>query len=298
MANTLTSMQARIFADSAIRKFNSILTPFKAFARDFSNQTAMKGDVVRVPVFPTVSAGSYSGSYSATDRTITGTDISINQHIFISTAFTDREIAESPADYFTNMGAQAAKGVAKSFLTTTWGSVTAANFGNTSADKVTIAAASFTSDYVADLRTKLFAKGIAAPEASLIMDTAYWTALLKESTLTAAFYGGAEAVRGGQIPQLFGFDGVYESAIIPGNSENLVGFACSPQAIGVAIRYLKPQSTVALIDAGYVSDEETGVTLGIRVIPEPLAGKVHYVVECLYGYSVIDGTSLVRLLSA
>lgn len=299
MPNTLTNMQARIFADGAVRKLNQLLLPLRAFSTSFNGDAAKKGDTIRVPVFPTVTAGAFAGDYSAADITITGVDLTLDQHYFKSVAFTDREISESPADYFGNMGAQLGKAVAKSVLTTTMGAVTAANFGNTAnADVLTIAAAGFGVDSVADIRGAAVKKGIHPMDASLVLAEDHYTSLLKQTQLTAQMYGGTEAIRGGQVPSLFGFDGVYESNIVPDNGESLAGFACARQALGVGMRYLEPQSMEAIIDAGMATDDESGVTLGVRVIPEPLKGKVHYVVEALWGYKTVDGAALVRIKSA
>jgi hypothetical protein len=122
--------------------------------------------------------------------------------------------------------------------------------------------------------------------------------LLKDTIIAADSYGGPEAIRQGKIPTMFGFNGLFECNFVPANGENLAGFVCAPQAIGVGIRYLVPQSNIGLIDAGAVTDDESGITLGVRVIPQPLAGKVHYVTECLWGYAKVDGAALVRILSA
>jgi hypothetical protein len=91
---------------------------------------------------------------------------------------------------------------------------------------------------------------------------------------------------------------VIEAPTLPTNGENLIGFVAAPQAIAGAIRYLRPFSTEGLADFGMVSDEQTGVTLGFRVIPEQLAGKTHYITEALFGASKVDGKAIVRLLAA
>lgn len=298
MANTLTSMQARIFADSALKKFNDFLAPIAAFSTGFNAEAARKGDTIRVPVFPTVTAGTYAGDYSGTDQTITGVDISLNQHVFYSVAFTDRELAESPADYFGNMGAQLGKAVAKKVLTTVMANITAANYGNAAGDKLVVAEASFAASSVTSIRQKLAAKGINAMDAALVLSLGNYASLLNSNNLLAYAIGNGTTQQNGKIPALYGFENVIESNIVPSNSENLTGFACAKQAIGVGMRYLAPQSNAALIDAGMVSDDESGVTLGVRIIPDQLHGKVHYVVESLFGSNVTDGAALVRVLSA
>jgi hypothetical protein len=291
-------MQARIFADAAIRKFNDILLPLAAISTSFESEAKRRGDTVRVPVFPTLTAASFSGDYSAADKTITGVDVSIDQHYFSSVAMTDREVAESPADYFTNLGQQEAKAVAKQVLTGVMSTITAAAFGNAAGDKLVVASTAFNAESIADLRGKSVKKGIPAGDAAIVLGPDYYVALLKDTTLNAGALGSPQAVQDGKVPRLFGFNNIFECNFVPGNSENLTGFVCSRQALAAAIRYLAPQSTDGLIDAGMVSDDESGITLGVRVIPQPLAGKVHYVTECLWGQKALDGAALVRILSA
>lgn len=296
MANTLTNMQSRIFADSAVREFNSILTPLNAFSTSLNAESARKGDVIRVPVFPTVTAGAFAGSYSAADSTIVGVDVTLNQHYFKSVAFTDREVAESDTNYFENMGVQCGKAVAKQVVLSAFGLVTAANFLNTAADKLVAATISLAG--VASIVKLLADKGIDAGSASLVLNSTQYTTLLQDSALKADAFGGSEAIRSGKIPTLLGLNGIYMSPILPVNAENLAGFACAKQAMAIGMRYLAPQSTEGLIDSGSVTDDESGVVLGVRVIPEPLAGKVHYVVEALWGNAKVDGKSLVRHVTA
>ena len=297
MANTLTNTQNQIIADGAILDFNLALAPLRAFSLDFSPASNQPGKKVTVPVFPTRTATPFAGSYSGGNSTVTGVDVTLDQHSFDSSHVTDREVAESSIDYLTNFGRQSGRAVAKAVLDYFFGLVTATNFGNAAGDKLSQASSGFTSAHVAELRKKAVAKGLVPSDCSLVLNSDYFTALLKDTTLTSAMYGGSEAVRAGNIPSLFGFRQIIESPTLPANGEYLGGFVAAPQAIAGAMRYLQPNSREGLSDAGMISDETTGATLGYRVIPEQLAGKTHYVAEALYGASKVTGTSLVRLLS-
>ena len=297
MPNTLTNMQAKIFADSAFLAFNSELLPLKAIATKFEPKAAQKGSTITVPLFPALTAGAFAGDYSSTDRTIPGKVVTLDQHSFLSSGFTDRELMESPEEYFKSCGAQQGRGVAKAVILYVMGLIKAAAFGNAAGDKFTKAANLITTEDIVDIRAKIKAKGINPKDASIVLGDAY-TSLLKDTVLTSAMYGGAEAVRTGMIPGLFGFKNVFESLIIPDNGENLIGFALAPQAIAFGSRYLEPVSRTGLEDAGMVTDEETGLTLGFRMIPEPVKGRMSIVTECLYGASAADGSALVRHLSA
>lgn len=258
----------------------------------------MPGAKVSVPVFATRTAGAFAGSYAGADSTVVGVDVTLNQHLFNSAHVTDREVAESSIDYLHNLGKQGGRSVAKGVLDYIFALVTAANFGNAAGDKLVMATASFNASSVADLRQKAVAKGLSPADCSLVLSSPVFTALLKDTTLTSSFYGGPEAVRAGNIPGLFGFAQVIEAPTLTANGENLTGFVASPQSIACAMRYLRPNSSEGLTDAGLMSDEQSGVTLGFRVIPEQLAGRTHYITEALFGASKVDGKALVRLLSA
>lgn len=297
MANTLTTMQAKIFADSALLSFNSILLPLSAIASKHEAKAGQKGDSITVPLFPVATAAAFAGTYAGDDHTIVGKTITLDQQPVSKAYFTDREFAESSADYFAGMGAQQGRAVAKFVILYVMGLIKAADFGNAAGDKHVRTAATFTTADVIEIRKKLVAKGIDAASASLVLGDSY-SSLLNDTVLSSAMYGGAEAVRTGKIPSLFGFNGVYESAIIPANAENLIGFGCAKQAIAFGSRYLQPISMSGVEDAGMATDEATGITLGFRMIHEPLAGKMHIATEALFGAAVADGAALVRHLSA
>ena len=221
MSNTLTTMQARIFADSAISKFNQFLAPISAFSRGFNAEAARKGDTIRVPVFPTVTATTFAQDYSGSASSITGVDISLNQHVYQSVSFTDRELAESPADYFGGMGAQLGKAVARKVLETVMANITAANYGDNAGDKLVVAEASFAASSVTSLRQKLAAKGIPANDAALVLSIGNYASLLNSNNILAYAIGSSDAVQKGEIKGIYGFERAIESNIIPPNSENL-----------------------------------------------------------------------------
>lgn len=298
MANTLTNTQNQMIADGAILELNLLLTPLKAFSLDLSPSPQTKGKKVTVPVFGTRTATSFAGSYAGGNSSVTGVDITLDQHFFDAAHITDKEAAESSIDYLTNFGKQSGRAVAKSVLDYFFGLVLAAGFGNAAGDKLVKASADFGATDIADLRKKAVAKGLVPADCALVLNSDYYTSLLQDTTLTSNLYGGSEAIRGGVIPSLFGFRQVIEAPTLGANGEGLGGFIAAPQAIAGAMRYLKPVSTEGLADSGMVSDEQTGATLGYRVIPEQLAGKTHYVAEALFGACKVDGKALVRLLSA
>jgi hypothetical protein len=105
------------------------------------------------------------------------------------------------------------------------------------------------------------------------------------------------------IGRAFGFD-IYESTIIPANSQNLVGFACHPSAYAIAGRLPDPnRNTIAgfsrAVDYRVMNDDETGLALGMRVHADEKLGKLWVSFEILGGY-VKGGVTgaLKRIISA
>jgi len=121
---------------------------------------------------------------------------------------------------------------------------------------------------------------------------------LKDDSIKSRAIIGADVARSGMLPNLAGFKQVLECTCIPGNSENLVGFACNPQAIALGVRYLRPQSGHNYIAARPVTDPETGLTIGLRQFYDEDKAIMYYAYECNYGFETSMDAALVRLVSA
>ena len=291
MANTLTNLQARIFADSAILAFNKWTAPLTAFSRGFNAEASRKGDTVRVPVFTRLKAKAFGATgYKGDDLFQAGADIALNVHKLTTFGITDREAAESPANYFRDLGYQAGKATAEAVVTDVMGDITAANYLDVAdVDKVQLGAtAALTTADVGKIRKALAEKGVRIDGAALVLDHTRFNDLLSSATMHADSFGGTEAIRSGVIPSLFGFSQVIECGVIPANGEKLVGFACAPQAIGVAMRYLMPQVPGSYDSTGMVSDAESGAVLGVRIYGDPQQGVKNMAVEALYGHAALD----------
>ena len=91
-----------------------------------------------------------------------------------------------------------------------------------------------------------------------------------------------------QIRRIAGFD-VFETVILPENNEKLIGFASHPSGMTVAMRYLAPVANY--VEAGAVTDPETGLTFGYLRYTEIQSNRIFVTVECLYGFqpAIPDG---------
>lgn len=296
MANALTTLTHTTLAQVALEAFRVQVAPIRAFVTNFSETAAQRGDKVKVAFIEAADAAlDFAGTYTMQDADATGNDISLNKHKFVSWSLTDTELVNNPQveleRWATQKGFQLAKAVVQDVLSL----VTNANYG---AAVFTGAANTFDSDDIADIREDLVQAGFPEMGRSLLLKETYFTNLLKDGDIKDASASGLTApVQDGIIRRVHGLD-IYESTLIPGNSENLVGMACHANGILMAMRYLAPQSGHAYNSAQPVTDPESGVSLGFREWYDNDTGTMKRVLECLYGYSVGNASAVKRLVSA
>lgn len=294
MANTLTNMQSRIFAESVVSVTNAIMTNISAFTLGLNKEAGQKGDVVRVPIIDTVAAADFdadANNYAGGDHTDEGVDILVNRHKVAKCRYTDREFLESPVNYWEKKGGQCVRGLGKAVVADVFGLI-GADFAKTE----TVALAEFGVDKVTGFVTLAEENDIDPAECTLTLQGVYFSKLL--AGLDTAKFGGDEAIRKGVIPELFGFRQIVRAPLLKSANAALAGFISLPQAIGVGFRYCEPQSKKAYEEVGQAYDEETGVLYGIRRFGEASTGRNHLAVEALYGAKAVDKKALIRLLAA
>jgi hypothetical protein len=134
----------------------------------------------------------------------------------------------------------------------------------------------------------------------LLLKPAYFRNLMKDEATLANTYGERSLVTGpNNGPFQMSDFAVHKVNAIPGNSENLTGFAALPSAIAIVNRYLPP---VGGGQAGSVynqfTDNETGLTIGYREYYDDKFGVRRAILECWYGFSIGNAKAIKRIVSA
>ena len=299
MANTFTNTSSVILTTAALEAFTAALQPIKSFASDFSAAAAQKGSAVRVTFIPSqAEATDFAGDYTANPgSTATGVDIPINKWKFVSWQLTDLESSLNQLVRIEMFGRQYGFRLAKAVLQDIWSLVTNANYG---AAVFTGASATFDSDSVVDIDSALDLLYWPDMDRKLILNNTYYNALIKDPSVKQAqaigMAGAATPVQSGHLPNLLGQE-VFETMLMPTNSENLVGFAAMPDAMGVCMRYMEPQAGNTYFQAAPVTNEG-GMTLGFRDFYDNKSGTRWQVLEANYGYKLINAAALKRIVSA
>lgn len=276
------ALNDKIFTQIALQAFVAKLAPLNAFTRDFSGDARRKGDAIIVPLISGITATTFNQSYEVGGGAITFATVSIDKHRIASIDLTDVQVANSSAAVMDNLAIQAGESLARIVLTDIWSAITVANFG---AAILTTAGANYTIAQMGALRKVLAQRNVPTDRLSLIADSEIYTGLLTSNGVAQALnYGGAEAVRDGQIPRLLGMS-IYESSIIPANAmTKLGGFVAHPDSIAIAMRYLEPQAAGEYLAAEQVT-ASNGITMGYRRHYNTSTGKHFANFECLFGFT-------------
>jgi ATP-dependent Clp protease protease subunit len=311
--NTIdAALQRDVILQSVIVDFARRLLPLQAFSTVFQNVPLEGTNKVQVPFFDLDSGA--STSFKGSDGYVAGDTATDNREIQIgkradsdvldntkqydrkyqALSFTSEELARQPYLNVVQLARLKAEKLASDIIAHVLSIVTQANFGDPG---VTKPAALFTSDDVADL--KLACKAWPEMGRSLILDSAYDAALLKDGAIKGALnYGGSEAIRQGRIPELFGFS-YREIPTIPSNSENLVGFATFVSAILFAQAPVPPTEEVRRDGTAYsiITDPATGIAFEYRTFGNSQADKAVHIIEASYGFAKGNGNALKRIVS-
>ena len=306
MANTWAGMTADNISQKSIATLEEALVPMAGFTLDMSTDAVEQGTTVSTRIVPAATAATdlvddESGSYESVvdDQATTQVQVTLDPHPVNGFALTDSEAQNIAAGVWSSVSellvATYTRSIAKEVLDDVFGLITAANFG---AAALTTAAWNFDSDSVADLRQ-------AAREAGwdmnsrpvLVVNPAYYNALCKDDSIKNWSASQSEALRTGQLPNLYGFD-VIEAPTLPGNSENLVGFIALPSAIAVAMRGVQTQSPDKFESYDIVQDDTVGAVLPISSIWTPKYRRTEWVFETLFGVAKANASALKRITSA
>jgi hypothetical protein len=296
--NTITGINDDILSKSVLDAFVANILPLTSFTTDFSAEAVKKGDKVSVPRVGAQTVAATKASHAAYVLQASDSDaveITLGQPAYVSSVLDDVEVASSSVLSLEIFGKQKGFQLAKKVLQDILSSVTLANFG---AAGLTSTASNFDADDVVDLKTVVDQADTPEDLRALVLGPTYIGALLKDNAIqNASAFGSSAPIRDGSLGKLAGFD-VFSSNLVPANAQNLVGFTAHPSAMAIAMRYLKPQDGNTYAAAYPVTDNSTGITIGVREGYDNLTGRKYKIWEAVYGYTVGISAGLKRIVSA
>ena len=292
-----------ILAD-AVKEFARVIAPLRSFATVFENVPLQGTDTIKVPYYPLSANANSTYDYTADSGythgqgTVTSAkEIVIDRRKYQPLDFSSQELSRQPFLAVGPLVAMAAQTLAYNIVQDVLSCITAANFG---AAALVRPVAAIQSDDLADLSGICSDANWPISGRSLIMGTGYDTQLKKDPSIKLALnINGTEVARQGIVPNIAGFT-YHHCPNLPANGEGLGGFAVGPGAIAFATAPVAPAAAVRgqLYAYEIATDAMTGITLELREWGSADKDRAYTVIECSYGFAVINANALRRITFA
>jgi|DEB0MinimDraft_6_1074348.scaffolds.fasta_scaffold00718_14 hypothetical protein len=299
MANTLNNFNLAAIAKDSIDYFGSSFFPVRAFAQNFSDEIAEKGDSVKTRIPSAIAAKDLSGGFAADDVTNNGVTVTLNK--FKGTVFklTDSEISKAGnahwlKDQFMQPAMEATVGA---FMGDAFALILAASYTNATVKT----AVDFNADALADVGVSLSTRKVPKANRHLIAPPSYVGTLMKDlSVVDKGASGDTDPIKENRLLRLRGFD-IHEYEGIPNNGESLGAIAQHPSAMGFAARPVTDPNTVMQGSGAQVVnivEPKTGLPYQFRMWYERKDGAFYISVGFLYGMAVGQANALQRITTA
>jgi len=300
MSNTNTTISATVIQDEILPALKLGLIPLNAVSfKAVSNKPLYYADTVKVPVMTARTAETFAGDWESGDTTTTGKSVTIGKPIFAS-AYIDPTEELPTASRLIAMAKECAYGTAKKVLQDVLALFVNANIGSGAGDVSTIAAAAYDTDDQADMRGKIWAKGVGGGM-SAIHNLAYATALTKDAALKDKSASGSDILQSGEFPPILGMGQYYTDAFPTAlTNENVGVIFTAPSTVAVAMGV--PGDPTGLeggagIRTTVVSDPDTGLSLSFRQWVNSATGFHWVAVSVMKGQGFIQNAA-VRIISS
>ncbi|HOR97080.1 MAG TPA: hypothetical protein PLZ74_01765 [Kiritimatiellia bacterium] len=290
--NTLTNTALQIYSTKLIMALKRRLAPLFAFSLDLSDDAAKIGDTIKVGLISAATAQDFNATtnnYKASQSDILSKEVKIAKRKLSKFGIDDAQAANYPASWWERKSEMAVNACASAALNDVWALITAENYGDEETDKLALTLAGFKKAGVGQIRAAAVRKGLTPSASALLLNPEFYSALLAD--LDSSTYGGEEAIRQGYIPNLLGFGKIIEAPDL-----EAPGFVCHADAIAFANRYLAPVDPASYSEAGSVTDDDSGLTVGIRKYGDPDTGLYSVSAELCYGLDVGASDALLRLV--
>ncbi len=315
MGNTWNGMLFTNIARTGLKAYVKRLMSIGVFSLDLSANLVEQGTVVQTRIVPAadaavdlqtgvaVTAGDREDTNIIKDVTTTSVPVTLNQQPIAGFALTDEEAMQIGSgvweDTKNKLIESKAYAVANFVLKYCFDLVTAANYAG--AVLFTGAASAFDMDDVVDAGSTLSEAGWPVDRNSMVLVPSYRGALKKDNAVQDLSASGIQVVQNGELSRLDRFQIVEAPTLVDadvyGASEYVRGFACTPDAMAIAMRAVESQATDQLMAFEIMNDPDTGVTLVYRAWYKQAFGKVYHTFETLFGASKANTAALRRIVS-
>ena len=305
MANTLAGIDYENVAREGMSAFVDGLIPINAFTTDLSADIADQGTVVKTRIVPAAGTigdltDDHSGNYenAVQDQTLSAVSVTLGSEPVEAFGFTDKEYMQIASgvmsDTLVRMIQQHGYGIANKILDTLFAAVDTDFTAG-----VTVAATNFDGDDMGAVRKDWVGNaGTMKPMPACVLDVDYYEALANSNQIADQSASGLNVLQTGEIPVCRGFRMIEAPSLSAVAVNNTVGFACSPDAMAIAMRGVATQAEDEFKHFEVMQDDQTGVVLTYAVWFTRATRKLNHSFEAHWGLANGKTTSLRRITSA
>ena len=281
MAISVTSQGLKAAADKVIIAATPALEIVKLFTTDFSTDFAKKGDAIAVNVLKAATEDFGAGKgYAHATNTIKPASVKLSTHKKSTFGIGDKDALANELD---PIWGQLAPVSGKAVATDVVNAILALPTVASAEDSITGANATL-ADFTA-VWTKIQDKKTVDPAdcVLLLTPTAYGNLI---NALPSNIKGDGSAIANAAVGAFLGFKAVLPSARIS-TVGNAWGYVVPTGAIAVAARLVKPLKAGGnCLESGSITEDNTGFTMGTRVVVDADQGETFWTVDCLFGVAL------------
>lgn len=288
--------QLTALAQQSVTTFWKKVLPLAAFSANFSADVKAANESVIVPVVGKPAAArafTHAAGYAGqSDSSLTQASVQLTDRLCNTDVLTDLNFEALPAETQAKiMQAAALNVLSQAALVVGKKALEAAQ------TSFAVKAAGF--DFAEAIRLKTAATKAELPTSNrvLMLDSDSMDTLISDPKISSAFVTdiARNALEEGAARRVAGMS-VFEQPDISAADEAAKGFLALPYSMALASR-ATPASGRELFYT-VVTDERTGFSLVQKILADELHAQLVLVTECLFGASVVDPNSIVKLEAA
>lgn len=292
MSNAVTTTGMELYSAKVIKGMTRALAPLRYFSLDFTDELKAPGSSLDVALVSADAAADFDRTTNNFGRdAITAKKVTLTKAapIIAGFAVTAEQYSKLRPAFWEGKANLNVEAVGDAICGKVAALITAENYGDEAADKLALTLASWGRKAASKVRAAAIAKQLRINRSVLALNPEFFSALLGD--LSAAEYGGAEAIRSGMIPGLLGFSAVVE---IP--NLDIPGFVCHADAIAIGSAVFTPVSDKPYDSVRQIVEPTTGLTMTIVEFPDGATGDLSETVNCLVACGVGNENALMRLV--
>lgn len=311
-ASVDSSLKQHVIMRTALEQFGIITGDvLKHFTTVFKNVALEGTDTILVPYYPLWNVQptpfyykdqspdpttQKEGYDDDTDYQIISKPIVCNKREKIGLKWTSYDINRTPFYDINRFVRGMATSLGVRINTLVQGQITVANFPYTAFDNP-IALSALTSTKLADAYAKCSLMNWLPVEHQMILHTLAATELKKDPyVLSYAHSNQDDTLKRGKLPMVQNFV-IHENANIPNNGEDLFGYICMPEALGIVNAPIRMDENIPG-RYGQDTDPDSNLTLELRWGGDFKYDTAYVYLEFNCGFGVLEPAALLRMVKA